>query len=934
MAPKTRRTAAPTDESSSRAKTPPDQIITDPEIAQPIFDLIRSGTLLEELDRVDVGVLPRVRDVFQNSVILAAAENKHTDLVAFFLGKQVSDVAEQSAATGNTALHLATMTGNLACVDLLLGRKADVNTGNNVGWTPVFLAVAHNQPAILQSLITAKADVLEIQDEDGNFPLHLASQYNNLDITATLVKAQADPDRKNLNGLSALDNAQEHEICKAYMREILRQNEAFVQAARDSDTQKIQDLLEERPELARNETKIDGMSALEWAVMNGHHEGIQELVSTGAYCNIDDLEKFLKVNVDDNATQDVVVDALGWGEGLTRALSHADWDEATTLLDRSACVIHCQPFTGRTPLHLAVMQEEEPPYELLNLILTRKANLLARDAQGWTPLLHAVSEGHYTSAACLLKNCTKQSAPQILMPNFNLVSPISTAILRDDVVFLRIFADFVITHEDAFPKMELAGWADLAGDGGRPGSIFIIFHCMSFLQRLEVKMIQPYALKCVSNSLQRASRKKEHYATAQAILEAKAPVEVFEAINWDRVFAQAPEKCKEPLDFELEVATREAKNKGAAAKAKGKAKAAPGGTAAPTAATATTSASSPPKKVGADKERRNSLEKKKKASDEDKKEDIMLAHFQSMQRLKSNSIPTICKIDAEHFKLTKKEQTSMLMSPKILTKMSIELLLERKADPNAPDVTGQTPLHFHALRTGPAAAEVVRSLLAYDAECAIKDIAGKRAIDVATDPGVKQILRIAQISKLKLFEYENKGVSYRQLRIEGLPQNREPSFLSDRLDDLFAKYDLTDEIVDITIPVGSIDSKPFGYAIVRLVEDTPTDRFYEIHGALNGVMLYLEKTMQYKTRDKLLQDLTFNNDMTLSAVAPNGPAAQNHVAPGWKLVLLNGREVGKGPLPAIMAELMQMKEKQKCSVEVRNMKSLGRLQLFVESHFE
>ncbi|CAD7974577.1 unnamed protein product [Amoebophrya sp. A25] len=118
--------------------------------------------------------------------------------------------------------------------------------------------------------------------------------------------------------------------------------------------------------------------------------------------------------------------------------------------------------------------------------------------------------------------------------------------------------------------------------------------------------------------------------------------------------------------------------------------------------------------------------------------------------------------------------------------------------------------------------------------------------------------------------------------------------------------------------------------------DTTTDRFYEIHGALNGVMLYLEKTMQYKTRDKLLQDLTLfiNNDMTLSAVAPNGSAAQNHVAPGWKLVLLNGREVGKGPFAAIMAELIQMKEKQKCSVEVRNMKSLGRLQLFVESHFE
>jgi len=57
-----------------------------------IFELIRSGSLLEDLDQVDVTLLPKIKDVFLHTPFLCAAENKRTDIMAFLLGKQVSEV--------------------------------------------------------------------------------------------------------------------------------------------------------------------------------------------------------------------------------------------------------------------------------------------------------------------------------------------------------------------------------------------------------------------------------------------------------------------------------------------------------------------------------------------------------------------------------------------------------------------------------------------------------------------------------------------------------------------------------------------------------------------------------------------------------------------------------------------------------------------------
>lgn len=60
------------------------------------------------------------------------------------------------------------------------------------------------------------------------------------------------------------------------------------------------------------------------------------------------------------------------------------------------------------------MTSVEPPFGILASILARKADLFARDVEGWTAILHAVNERHYTSVAFLLKSCPKENVKDIL----------------------------------------------------------------------------------------------------------------------------------------------------------------------------------------------------------------------------------------------------------------------------------------------------------------------------------------------------------------------------------------------------------------------------------------------------------------------------------------------------------------------------------------
>jgi hypothetical protein len=68
---------------------------------------------------------------------------------------------------------------------------------------------------------------------------------------------------------------------------------------------------------------------------------------------IDNLQRFMQTNVDDNLTQNMIMEALTWNDSLCDYIKHQNWEGAQILLDKSACVKATELYTERTPLHLA-----------------------------------------------------------------------------------------------------------------------------------------------------------------------------------------------------------------------------------------------------------------------------------------------------------------------------------------------------------------------------------------------------------------------------------------------------------------------------------------------------------------------------------------------------------------------------------------------------
>ena len=111
---------------------------------------------------------------------------------------------------GETALHIATQEGkNLVHlpVEALIGAKGqaagiDINIQDNQGQTPLHHASGHFNIKSIEALIKAKPDT-DIQDNKGHTALHVAALGNYLDTVIILAEAGADISIENNDGLTA-----------------------------------------------------------------------------------------------------------------------------------------------------------------------------------------------------------------------------------------------------------------------------------------------------------------------------------------------------------------------------------------------------------------------------------------------------------------------------------------------------------------------------------------------------------------------------------------------------------------------------------------------------------------------------------------------------------------------------------------------------------
>lgn len=121
--------------------------------------------------------------------LYAAVDGGHTEVVAL-LRQKGAQVNRSHTASCWTCLHQAVYKGHSEIVSVLR-HGADLESVDDYGITPLFLAAQYGQFSCLQELIRAGANV-DFQAADGATPLLIASQEGHEDCVAELLFRRAD----------------------------------------------------------------------------------------------------------------------------------------------------------------------------------------------------------------------------------------------------------------------------------------------------------------------------------------------------------------------------------------------------------------------------------------------------------------------------------------------------------------------------------------------------------------------------------------------------------------------------------------------------------------------------------------------------------------------------------------------------------------------
>jgi ankyrin repeat protein len=201
--------------------------------------------------------------------------------------------------------------------------EATVERGGRDGWTPLHVAVAEGQAAIVDLLLAAGADV-STETEHGRTPMHVALEFCR-DLVAPLVAHGA-----VIDGPSA-----------AYLDDVDRLAGALDDGAKPTDT-------------------VSGFDLLSWAAFGGATGAARLLLDRGA-------------DADSGA--------------LHAAARGGHLELVQVLLDAGADVNRREPDTGRAPLHAAVAAgpDGDAP-EIVRRLLTAGADVNATTTDGASAL--------------------------------------------------------------------------------------------------------------------------------------------------------------------------------------------------------------------------------------------------------------------------------------------------------------------------------------------------------------------------------------------------------------------------------------------------------------------------------------------------------------------------------------------------------------------
>ncbi|MBI4472794.1 MAG: ankyrin repeat domain-containing protein, partial [Acidobacteria bacterium] len=253
----------------------------------------------------------------------------------------------------DTRLVNAAMQGNLKSVQSLLQQKADVNGATADGMTALHWAAFKDDLEMADLLLKAGADVKAKVRVGGITPLSMAARNGNADMLKLFLKTGADPNATVVNGTTVL-----------------------MEAALSGSVDAINVLLDAgaNPNAWEN---VNGQTALMFAAWENRAEVIKALVARGADIRI--TSRILELNeprYDDDGNP--IPERPGRGGGGPTASNFMG---------------------GMTALHYAA---RDGHLDSVKALVEAGSDVNKQGAEGSTPIIIAIANGHYTVGQYLL----------------------------------------------------------------------------------------------------------------------------------------------------------------------------------------------------------------------------------------------------------------------------------------------------------------------------------------------------------------------------------------------------------------------------------------------------------------------------------------------------------------------------------------------------
>jgi len=221
-----------------------------------------------------------IAPAFAEVPLIEAVKAGDTARLRDLLGHQVD--VNASEADGTTALHWAVRRDHLAAADLLIDAGADVAAENRYGVAPLSLACTNGSATMVTRLLEAGADP-NTASPQGETALMTAARTGAVDAVTTLLTHGAEVDaREGWRGHTALmwAAAEGH---LAALGALIAAGAAVDARSSTGGAPVMRSYFEAgEPDKAKSAARPTGMSALLFAVREGHTDVVRLLLAAGA----------------------------------------------------------------------------------------------------------------------------------------------------------------------------------------------------------------------------------------------------------------------------------------------------------------------------------------------------------------------------------------------------------------------------------------------------------------------------------------------------------------------------------------------------------------------------------------------------------------------------------------------------------------------------